>query len=99
MLLWMVVAVCITIAAVTGFLLIYRYHTNPHRLKLGPEWQEEMKGLREEVSQLRRQNNDVILALDHTLRRLEQRMEPGENHVLPVAPVTQPEPERQFVGR
>ena len=35
---------------------------------------EEVRALREEVQQLRRQNNDVILSLDSTVDRLERRV-------------------------
>jgi hypothetical protein len=40
----------------------------------------ELRALREEVSQLRQQNNDVVLSLDTTVHRLEQRvssLDPG----------------------
>lgn len=35
----------------------------------------EIRALREETRQLRQQNNDVILALDTSLHRLERRLE------------------------
>ena len=90
---------CGTVVMITTMALIYCYVTNPRRLKNGPGLQEELRGLRDEVSQLRKQNNDVILSLDHTLQRLEQRMEHVENGVLPAVSQTQPEPQRQYVGR
>jgi len=40
----------------------------------------ELRALREEVSQLRQQNNDVVLTLDTSVHRLEQRvtaLQPG----------------------
>ena len=90
---------CGTAVLITTIVLIFCYVTNSRRLKAGPALQEEIMALRDEVGQLRKQNNDVILMLDHTLQRLEQRMEHVENGVLPVTSQTQPEPQRQFVGR
>lgn len=90
---------CGTAVLITALALIYCYATNPRRLKAGPALEEEIQALRDEVGQLRRQNNDVILSLDHTLQRLEQRMAHVEDGVQPVISQSQPEPQRQYVGR
>lgn len=90
---------CGTGVLITSLALLYCYVTNPRRLKSGPGLQEELQALRDEVGQLRKQNNDVILSLDQTLQRLEQRMAHVEDGVLPVVTQAQPEPQPQFIGR
>jgi hypothetical protein len=39
---------------------------------------DEIRSLREEVLALRRQNNDVVLALDTSLQRIDQRLTHAE---------------------
>ena len=35
---------------------------------------DEVRALKDEVRQLRSQNNDVVLALDHTVHRIDRRV-------------------------
>jgi len=60
----------------------------------------ELQALRQETRQLRQQNNDVILALDTSLHRVEKRLERLET-LTPLAPPAADPPEavRQVSAR
>lgn len=62
---------------------------------------EEMRKLREEVQALRRENHDLILGFDTTLRHTERRLDhlEGNTHSAPVIAGTDVEPQRVTFGR
>ncbi len=90
---------CGTAVLITGLALFYCYLTSARRMKGDPTLRQELQGMRAELEQLRRQNNDVILSFDHTLQRLEQRMSAVEDRALPVpSQPSEPRP-AQIAGR
>lgn len=83
------VLVWVVIATAAGIL---RDLSKNRRPQMGREVSEELRALREEIRQLKIQNNDVILSLDGSIRQLDRRLDHLENGAHRRTPAAQESP-------